>query len=101
MLPVSYLRAIGGWQLSWGDSFLYDALVFRTELWCNEKKLIIRSVWPAAQDYPDRIFLLKSKLALYGLGLPEIFDILDWKLHLSDVDPVFVNYKVILRDRIP
>ena len=51
---ATLVRSAAGWQLSWGERVLYEALVFRAELWCCESHLLVRQVWGYAQGFGGR-----------------------------------------------
>jgi hypothetical protein len=99
-MPDAFIRAVGGWSLTWGDCLVYDALVFLGELWCCESGMLVRTVWAAAQDYPGRTFAATTRQSLVDLGLPEIFETPDWEDFLQTGKPVLPRYKAFLKEEL-
>jgi len=96
-LPEVLLRSSGGWEMSWGDQLIYDALAFLAELWCCEASMLVRTVWSAAQEYQGRTFAWASRQSLLELQLPEIFDCAEWSAFLRDGTPALAIYKSRLK----
>jgi len=99
-LSDTLMRAAGGWQLTWGDRLVYDALAFRAELFCCESGLLVRSVWQAAQQFPGHTFAEVSRQRLADLGLPEIFHFPGWAGFLSDGSSCLKEYKSMLKESL-
>ena len=91
------VRAAAGWKLSWGEKVIYEALVFRAELWTCASHLLVRKVWQQAQSFPGRTFASVSRAALQKLGLPEIFECAGWQAFIDCAVPVLPAYKLFVK----
>ena len=90
---AALVRAVGGWRMSWGERIVYDALVFRAELWCAKEGLLVCDVWKHAQNLPGNTFALRSRQLLEVHEVPEIFDFPGWGSYVDEREPVLPAYK--------
>ena len=79
---------------------MYEALVFRAELWCCKSDMLVRRAWSAAQKLPGRTFANASLQALTHLGFPEVFQFPGWAAFLEHGVSVLPSYKAALKERL-
>ena len=99
-LSAVHVRSVGGWSLTWGERLLYEALVFRAELWCCSSEMLVRSAWESAQHFPGKTFASVSQEALKSVGFAEIFSFEGWGNFIAHGVPVLPIYKAALRERL-
>ena len=95
-IPNTWLRAAAGWDLTWGERLVYEALVFRADLWSCESNMFVRKIWREAQNLKGKTFARASKLILEAVGLLEIYELPEWQQYVDTGRQCLNHYKAYL-----
>ena len=94
------VRAVGGWQLVWGERVMADVLAFRAELWCCSADMLVSRVWSEAQHFKGKTFATASQSLVIYFSVGEVHDHPFWGHGAEAKRKALLAYKISVKNAL-
>ena len=94
------VRAVGGWQLDWGERVMADVLAFRAELWCCSADMLVNRLWSEAQHFNGKTFATASQSLVIYFSVGEVHDHPFWGHGAEAKRKALLAYKISVKNAL-